>query len=136
MTVTALEQPDHRPSSISPAYDTPFALNPPSSLIENTFASLAAGAASIHIPSPSMPSYNIDPILLDYPTNHSPLTDYQLPGAVVNNMLALQSPLPQMTTKPMRKRPTPKRKGTKNGEAENIGTPPCTLTAAQKQAAM
>jgi len=89
MTGTALEQPDHQPSSISPAYDTLFALNPPSSLIENTFASLAAGAASIHIPSPSMPSYNINPILLDHPTNCSPLTDYQLPGAVVDDTLAL-----------------------------------------------
>jgi hypothetical protein len=126
-TGTAPEQPDYQSPAISPPY-TPFAPNGPSSPIENAFARLAATAPSHD---------NIDPRLLDNSMNQAPLTDYQLPGAVVDEVLATQSLPPQKMTQPAKKQWKPRRKGTKSGDTENleVGATQHTLTAAQKGAA-
>jgi len=121
---------------VNPSHKSLYPISSERSIIPNRERFCASGC-HCSIPAPSAPSHNIDPRLLENPINRSPLTDYRLPGAVVDEVLASRSPLPQNTMKPTKKQPTPRRKGAKSGDAENleVGTPQPTLTAAQKQAA-
>jgi hypothetical protein len=81
----------------------------------------SAAVASIHIPAaPAQPNdENIDPRLFEtgvLPTNHRPLSDYQIPGGIVDQDLASEL----MGHHNMSG--TEKKRGTKKKSAKNTST--------------
>ena len=138
-TATPCHSPPVPPSQL------PFATNGPSSPIENAFARLAASAAvaSIHIPAaPAQPNdENIDPRLFETgvpPTNNRPLSDYQIPGAIVDQYIASEL-MGHHKTVGTGKKCGMKKKSAENASTElenmEIGLRQPMLTATQKQSA-
>jgi hypothetical protein len=95
---------DQQAKSTLPSHpQTLFAPNGPTSPIEHAFACLAASATTplIHIPTPTLPyacDPNLDHRLFDKecnpPVNCPPLTDYQLPGATIDEALSISPSVP------------------------------------------